>query len=418
MPVMPVIKVLILSTLGILSSVKAEPAYLVDHIDLIAIDPQLSLSDLVNKTLQQYPDYKLIAAMHQESEALNERGSRWVAGAPNVSLYYKDDFAGSDIGAYEFEGSVQVPIWNWGQRDAGLRLAEYSEQSIAYQVKSMELKVAGLVRKALWQMKLEQLRYGIAQKSYHLAEQLSVTVQRRVQLGDLPRTDFLLAQSEVLQKKTDLIYAEAELMHARKKFSFLVQDNKIPAQINETQSTLMKISDTHPDLAGISAVITQKKAKIAWLKAKGSGQTNIAIGGNKERDSRTDSSVDSIVFSLSVPFGGQAYSAPKVAAANKAFVQAEMEKAHLYRALLAEVHEAEHELEIERAAQEIAIQMQANAQEQLKMANLSFSEGEINLMDFLKIQARSLRAISNAQESAIRLQRDIAFYNQAVGVIP
>ena len=36
----------------------------------------------------------------------------------------------------------------------------------------------------------------------------------------------------------------------------------------------------------------------------------------------------------------------------------------------------------ELAAQEIAIQMQANAQEQLKMANLSFSEGEINLMDF------------------------------------
>ncbi len=418
MPVIPVITVLILSTLGMLSSVKAEPAYLVDHLDSVMIDPQLSLSELVNKTLQQYPDYKLIAALHQESEALNERGTRWIAGAPSVSLYYRDDFAGSDIGAHEFEGSVQVPIWNWGQREAGLNLAEYSQQSITYQLKSMKLKVAGLVRQALWQVKLAKLRHAIAEKSYHIAEQLSATVQRRVELGDLPRTDFLLAQSEVLQKKTDLIRAEAELMHARKQFSFLTQDNRLPAQINEKQSTLTQINNAHPGLAGITAIIAQKKARIAWFKARGSGQTNIALGGNTQRDSRTDSSVDSIVFSLSIPFGGQAYTAPLVAAANRAFVQAEMKKAHLHRALLAGIHEAEHELEVERAAQEIAMQMQANAQEHLKMANLSFSEGEINLMDFLKIQARSQRAISNAQESAIRLQRNIAFYNQAVGIMP
>jgi outer membrane protein TolC len=62
--------------------------------------------------------------------------------------------------------------------------------------------------------------------------------------------------------------------------------------------------------------------------------------------------------------------------------------------------------------------MKSNAEEHLKMANSSFKAGEINLMDFLKIQARSLKAIKNAAESAIRLQRDIALYNQAVGVAP
>jgi hypothetical protein len=44
--------------------------------------------------------------------------------------YYKDDFAGSNLGAYEFDGSIQVPVWNWGQRDAGLQLAMQARQGV------------------------------------------------------------------------------------------------------------------------------------------------------------------------------------------------------------------------------------------------------------------------------------------------
>jgi outer membrane protein TolC len=128
--------------------------------------------------------------------------------------------------------------------------------------------------------------------------------------------------------------------------------------------------------------------------------------------------VNSITFAVSIPFGGRAYNAPAIAASNKAYVAAQVKKAHLYRGLLKQVHEAEHALEVERAILENAQQRQANAHEHLQMANLSFEAGEINLMDFLRIQKRSLQAIKDAQESAIKLQRDIALYNQAVGVMP
>ena len=59
-----------------------------------------------------------------------------------------------------------------------------------------------------------------------------------------------------------------------------------------------------------------------------------------------------------------------------------------------------------------------NAKKLLKIAQVSFAAGEIELMDYLRIQARAQSAIENAQESSVRFQRDIAFYNQAVGVMP
>jgi hypothetical protein len=52
------------------------------------------------------------------------------------------------------------------------------------------------------------------------------------------------------------------------------------------------------------------------------------------------------------------------------------------------------------------------------MMELSFSVGEINLMDLLRVQARTQQAILSAKERNIMLQRDIALYNQAVGVLP
>jgi len=397
---------------------KAEQPYIVEHMDVINIDPQLSLAELVNQTLEKYPDYARIAAMHQQSDALNERGSRWVAGALSASVYYKDDFAGSEAGAYEVDGALTVPIWNWGQRDAGLQLADNFEQSIAHQAKAIKLKVAGLVRQSLWAIKEQDLRYDMAQKAHHLAEQLLHTVQRRVELGDLPRTDYLLVQSELLQKKTELIQAEADLMHVRKQFYFLTQNNKIPADFQEAQSTKIQIDDTHPQLAAINAEIAQKKARVEWIKARGSGQTTLAIGGNTEKPESNVDTVNSITFSVSVPFFGGAYIAPIVALANRAYVEAEVEKAQIYRNLSEQVHETEHELKIEQEQLNVARQMQVNAQEHLKMANLSFDAGEINLMDFLKIQGRSQRAIQYAQESALKYQRNIAFYNQAVGEMP
>jgi len=401
-----------------ISTAKAESSHIVDHVDLITIDSQLSLSDLVDQTLEKYPDYALIAAMNQETAALNQRGSRWIAGAPVASINYMDDFVGSNTGAYELEGSVAVPIWNWGQRDAGLRLAEKAELSADNKAQAIKLQVAGLVRQTLWVLSLESLRYEMAIKSLSLTEKLLKTVQLRVKVGDLPRSDFLLAESEFLQKKTELINVEAELMHAKKRFSFLTQGTKRPKNINEAQSDRQDIEESHPALAAINAVVDQKKANVEWIKAKGSGQTTLAVGGNTDKPSRSEQSVDRITFSVSMPFGGRGYTAPKIAAAQREYVEAQTEKMHLYRHLLERVHEAEHALEVEKVQLKVTTQMKNNAQEHLKMANLSFVEGEINLMDFLKIQARSQFAIKSAEESAIRLQRNIAFYNQAVGVTP
>ena len=65
-----------------------------------------------------------------------------------------------------------------------------------------------------------------------------------------------------------------------------------------------------------------------------------------------------------------------------------------------------------------ANEQRAVSEQLLSMTQLAFSVGEIGLMDLLKIQSRTQQAILTAKERAVMIQRDRAFYNQAVGVMP
>lgn len=397
----------------------ADTSRIVQHVDPVEVDTNLSLAELIEHTLQQYPDLQLLAALKQEASALQRRGESWLAAAPSVSLYYQDDAPGNDLGARELESALELPLWNWGQRDAGLQVASKAKLASAAQELFVKLQVAGLVRKALWDIQLHNIRYDMALSNFQVTEILLDAVKRRVDLGDLPRTDFLLAQGELLNKRAQLVSAEAEQMHANQHYINLTQNHKIPGNFTETQTTEPhQLEDSHPALHAYRQLIARKQAELAWVKAGGSGQTVIAIGGKTERGSRLEDDTESITFNISVPFGGGAHLAPDIAATHVELTEIISKRDHLQRQLTKELHEAKHALQVGREELSIANELKTIAEAHYKLTRLSFSEGEIDLMDLLKIQARTQKAQQHASEQAVTLQRNIALFNQALGVLP
>jgi outer membrane protein TolC len=288
------------------------------------------------------------------------------------------------------------------------------------QADAVKLRVAGLVRAALWDMTLANLTYEQAKSELAITDQLLAKVQRRVELGDLPRADLLLAQTESLQKRSVVTLAEAELMHARKRYSSITQMTKIPGDFQEKLVGLTEIQQNHPSLVAINSQVERKQAELNAVKLVGSGQTNVKVGINSDRftnDPRSNMT-ESFNIGVIVPFGGSAHLAPQVAAVNVELNKLIAEREQLFRDLEQAHHEAEHNLEVNRAELVTASELKQVAEEHLKMTQLSFSVGEIDLMDLLKIQSRTQQAVLNAKQRAVMIQRDIALYNQAVGVMP
>jgi outer membrane protein, heavy metal efflux system len=389
----------------------------VDHLDPIEIDTTLSLPKIIDLTLEKYPDAAWIQAMEDEAAAIARRSESWTAGASQAGLRFQEATSGT---LHYVDAHVQLSLWNLGQRDAEKTIADRAEASAATQAAATKLRVAGLVRAALWDVALQKIRFEQAQTEIAFYEQLLAKIGLRVELGDLPRADYLLAKSELLQKRSVLTQAEAELMHARKRYTSITQTSKFPAKYEEELVALNEIQKNHPALAALNSQIERKQAEINAIELIGSGQSNLAIGVNSDRGNNDPRSnqTESFNIGVTVPFGGSAHLAPQIAAANVELNKLIAERELVFRELERIHHEAKHNLEVNQVELGIANELKQVAEEHLNMMLLSYSVGEIGLLDLLKIQSRTQQAILNAKERSVMLQRDKAVYNQAVGVTP
>jgi len=390
----------------------------VHHSDLIAVDESLTLTKLVDQTLAQHPDMNWLTALEEEAAAIERRGKSWFSGAPKAGLRFQEATSGT---IHHVDATVEVPLWNLGQRDAEHTLAGLALLSADQQTKAMRLRVAGLVRMALWDMALQTIRFEQAQAEVKAYETLLANIKRRVALGDLPRADELLAHSELLQKHSVMTLAEAELMHARKSYYTITQTTKMPAHFHERPAERQEVQNNHPALLSVNAQIEREHAELNALKLAGSGPTQLTVGVNSDRPSNNDprsNNIESFNIMVNVPFGGSAHLAPKLAAVNVEMSRLYAERDMLMRNLEQAHHEAEHNLEVNRVELGIAENLKQVAEQHLAMMDKAFAAGEIGLMDLLKFQSRTEQARLNAKERNVILERDLAFYNQAVGIMP
>lgn len=393
---------------------------LVVHVDELVFDDRLTLRNVIETTFERYPQNALIQAFQEESRALEQRSSSWIAGYPMLYLQYIDDaLFGRDDGITNVQSGYQVPLWMWGQKQASEKVTEESRQAVERYIVALKHEVAGLVRDALWTLRLMENRRELARQIYEVAERLTAVVQRRVELGDLARADLLLAESDQLEKKTVLVQAEAEVMHARKAYQNLTRMTRAPRKLEEPLSPLKQFDEHHPSLAAASASVERAQAEVELTRlSKQGNQPTLLVGTDSSQVDLQGNFGTGTNLVLQVPVGGDDWHAPQVAQANLTLNEKIVQRETLRRQLEKALHEARHNLEVDKAALAIAERRKAIAETQINMSRIAFEAGEIALIDYLKIQASAQAAIRDAAERAILVQKDTATYNQVVGVLP
>lgn len=412
----------LLACLVIVRPCEAE-ALLLEHLDEFHIEEGLTLEEVVNLTYERYPQSALVAAYEEESRALEQRSTSWIAGFPMIYLQYIDDSLISDRGISEIQSGYQIPVWMWGQREASQRVTEEARFASQKYATALKLEIAGLVRNTLWNLRIVENRREIAKQIYEVAQRLTQVVGRRVELGDLSRQDQLLAQGDELEKKTVYLEAEAEVMHARKAYQNLTRMSRAPAQFDEIQSKKADLDEQHPSLAAADASVERAQAEVEFTRRSkqgnqpsimiGTDSTSVAAAGSRARDYGTGTNLV-----LQIPIGGDNWHAPAVAQANVALNERIVQRETLRRQLEKALHEARHNLEVDSAALVVLEQRRTIAESQIAMSRISFEAGEISLIDYLKIQTGAQSAIRDARERALMVKRDTATLNQVLGVAP
>jgi len=389
------------------------------HFDDLVMDETIQLKDVVESTYEHYPQQALISAYEDEVRALDQRSSSWIAGYPMVYLQYIDDALISNRGISDIQSGYQVPVWMWGQKEASERVTQQASAAVERYGSALKHEIAGLVRNVLWTIRLAENRKLIADHVLLVAEELLRIVKRRVELGDLAQTDLLLAENDALEKRSLQLQAEEEVIHARKAYQSLTRSSRMPTRFLERQAITAEIDDRHPAIAAATASIERAQAEVEFTRlSKQGNQPSVLLGTDstsvsRQRDYGTGTN---IVFQI--PIGGDDWHAPQVAQSNLVLNEKIAQREFLYRQLQKALHEAQHNLELDQKALELASRRKSIAETQIKMSRVALETGEVSLIDYLKIQTIAQTAIRDAAEREILVQRDIATLNQVIGVTP
>ena len=387
------------------------------HFDLLQVNPSLHLSELLEKTFVRSPMQSTLQSRNAFVSSKQALARALLPASPAVVVSHQNDALASGRGEREWLAEMELPVWLPSQRDKRLKVADASKSSLLASRSSLKLQVAGALREALWELAMSENGLVLATNKLALANQLQRDVEKRFLAGELAKTEVMLVQQETLRAEQDKIRAEAEVMHTRHRYYVLTGVREVPADFSEQQSKLVDYQQSPIWLEAQSKLdLAQTERELAQVESRENLQ--LSLNMRSIRGGFDTLFNESVGVKLRIPLGGEQRAAPIKAVAEQNLGNALTEQATLQYALETAMHEAEHSLEVSRAELVLADKQHKIAVESARLADKAFKLGETDLVSLLRVQARAFEAERLFTNQKIKVQWDIARYNQTVGVLP
>jgi len=384
----------------------------------LPVDETLTLTATLDAALAVYPSTVELAARSEQADAWTDRGQSWIADRPSLMMRYQSDQWGADNGLAELEAGIQLPLWSWGGRSAVQELGQALSAESTAAVLALRWHVAGLIRRALWNIALAESDHHLAELALDTAARLTTSVERRHELGDVALSDVLLAQASYLEAQTTLIEATALLLDAERAFRSVTGLERRPPFSGEALSQRHDVELDHPALAFANAEVSRAEAGLTVAERTAKSGTSLLIGPRSERPAFGTDYDDSIGITVSIPFGGSSHRRTEISVASREAAKVRAERNQVTRELTLALHESAHSLNVVRENLAAASERTDLADRHQAMGISAYEKGELELIDLLKVQSTAIAARRQVTRLLIDEKRQTALYNQAVGVIP
>lgn len=377
----------------------------------------LTLSALSEKVYQRLPG-KLGEDKYQRLQQANKTLSESLFAEPaTASITHFNDAVGSSDGFQEWEGGLDLPLWLPGQQQAQQLLSEKMMAELpAYQA-SLRLQAAGEVRDIIWQVKLAEARLEQARTVWNTAHKLGEDVKKRVEAGDLPPTEALLANSHTLEKHAAMVSAESALSQQLETYQLITGESLLPQQVSEQKASAAQITASHPRLAMQDQVIARLQAEVGLARYQDAVNPNLSVGVRRERGDGGEQFNNSLGLGISMALNDKRYRQPAIAEASAVVADAQVERRRLERQLNKSLLMRRQALKASQQQLDLIIEQDRSTQDYYQLQKKAFDLGEINLVDLLRAQVRADETRNRKQQLQVRIKQQTAALNQALGLL-
>lgn len=339
----------------------------------------LDLATVFTAALARAPESRMSPAYAGLAENQRSVSRQLLPGQPKFIVNYWDDRLLDNTGIRELEAGVEVELWHLGQKKNAGQLADALESgSIAWQ-QQLALDVAGQLRKSLHRLLATTATSEHARQAVNEAERLRDISQRRHDAGEISRADLLQSDALVYEAQQTLLNQQAEQVDAERDYFILTGLVERPAAVNETPPVHTETSLQHPTLAYLNNERLTRERRVQQVRQQAAASTTVALGARRQRDQHQAPDMYALALSVSIPFGRSPRGSSAAAAARVELAQAEVDLHNAQRQLSRQLHEVEHQLEVNARSLELARATSSLRKQQWQLAEKAFALGETDI---------------------------------------
>ncbi|MDF1688672.1 MAG: TolC family protein [Cycloclasticus sp.] len=388
------------------------------HESPLIIAADLSLNEVVEKTFQRNPQLMVLQARLQHADALRNKAQSLWADDPSVTIGHYSDRVHASEGLQEWEAGVDFPIWLPGQREAWRQASERQRQLVGSSESSLKLHLAGIVREILWDISLRRNQVSVAEQEWNVVKKLEKDVKKRVELGDLARSDLILSQQESLSKEAAWRVACQEYRHAQHRYDMVTGLSMLPKNIEEPVIKDLTINMDHPLLKESHDKVVKSTAERDLMIIEKRDNPSLFLGSRREKGASNEDYVDAIGISLNIPFGLESHSQPKLTKAEVSLSESRSQMEILHRELKMAIQDASRELSATTEQYGFAKRQNELSKKNLDMSRKAFALGETSLLELIRVQSQAFTIDRHMHQKHLEMGLQTARLNQAKGMIP
>ncbi len=333
---------------------------------------------------------------------------------------------------YQISFALSIPIFTGGRLISGYKSSKYNLLSAQEGVKQSRQTTVYNTKRLFYGCLLAKEFVKVAEDAVDLTEQLYNNIKSQYEVGMASKFDLLRSEVQVANLRPQLIQARNNLnimFLSLKNLLGIDQDAEIEIQgqleyrdfTPELERNLVLAMQQRPE---INQINFQKKIAEEMLKTiRGSRLPTIAISGtynfwsdklNFRKDLWQDYYTVNLVFSLPI-FKGLSISA-KEAQTQSAIKEIDLTAQGLEDSIEFEVRQSI--LKINEAKESLLSQEKnvEQAEESLRIANLSFDEGMVTILDVNQAQNALIQAKTNYSQALYDYMVAVAELNKAIGL--
>jgi cobalt-zinc-cadmium efflux system outer membrane protein len=292
--------------------------------------------------------------------------------------------------------------------------AEFSQDTLA-------LEVIFMVKNLYFDILRQKSRMELARKNLDSIQKIHQLIEKRAKLGEIKELEAIKLYVESLQAQRELSQVQTELILAKEKLNQYL-GNMLPPDFSvtgpmayeetriEEKTALQKALSIHPKLKEKETRVAQAQSHWSYVKWQRFPDFKLSGFSHKELDGRNTG----IGLSLDIPLWNfkskEIREAENLARMEKEELRAlRMEVVTAVKSRINQLRLSEHSLRIFHQG------LLKQAEESLKIAEVSYTQGEISLIDYLDSQRTYHSILNDYQDSLYQWNADKAALEKAIG---